>query len=118
MSRQRTDPHKIEVAQQLRVNQTEAEARLWHELRAHQVNGVHFRRQHPIDHYIVDFCAPSKKLVIEVDGASHNGQQDYDLERTHFLEAKGYRVIRFWNHEILRHTEDVIRAIREALTPE
>jgi len=74
---------------ELRRNQTEAEAKLWSRLRAHQVNGVQFRRQHAIGNYIVDFCAPRRKLIIEVDGSQHLDQSKYDAERTKYLESKG-----------------------------
>ena len=86
-------------AGELRQNQTEAEAKLWSRLRAHRMAGVQFRRQHAIGNYIVDFCSPRRKLIIELDGSQHLDQADYDVERTKHLEAKGYRVLRFWNLE-------------------
>jgi len=64
---------------------------------------------------VVDFCAPRQKLVIEVDGSQHADQEDYDLERTVFIESRGYRVIRFWNHEVLQETDSVLLAILHAL---
>lgn len=64
---------------------------------------------------MVDFCAPRQKLVIEVDGSQHFDQEEYDNERTSFLESKGFRVIRFWNHEVLKETESVLMAIYHAL---
>ncbi len=64
---------------------------------------------------MVDFCAPRQKLVIEVDGSQHADQEDYDLERTVFIESRGYRVIRFWNHEVLQETDSVLLAILHAL---
>lgn len=63
----------------------------------------------------MDFCAPRQKLVIEVDGSQHTDQEDYDLERTVFIESRGYRVIRFWNHEVLQETDSVLLAILHAL---
>ena len=113
--------HKISTpkiqhrAAELRHDQTPAEAKLWSRLRAHQVNGVGFRRQHAIGRYIADFCAPSKKLIIEVDGSQHLAQQAYDAERTAFLESKGYRVLRFWNSEVLGEIESVLRVIIDAI---
>ncbi len=73
------------------------------------------RRQHAIGPYIVDFCAPSQKIVVEVDGGQHLDQQEYDAERTAFLQAKGYWVLRFWNDDGLRHKEIVLLAILDAL---
>ena len=102
-------------AAELRHHPTPAEARLWSRLRAHQLNGIGFRRQHAIGSYIVDFCAPGKKLIVEVDGGQHLEQKEYDAERTAFLESKGYRVLRFWNNDVLSNTETVLAMIAEAL---
>ena len=105
-------------AGELRQNQTEAEAKLWSRLRAHRMAGVQFRRQHAIDNYIVDFsqgdavqCSPRRKLVIELDGSQHLDQADYDVERTKHLEAKGYRVLRFWNNEVMNEIDAVLNVI-------
>ncbi len=76
-----------------------------------QLESVHFRRQHAIGPYIVDFCAPRIKLIIEVDGGQHLEQGAYDGQRTKFLEGKGYRVLRFWNNEINTHLDDVMTLI-------
>jgi very-short-patch-repair endonuclease len=103
-------------AGELRHEQTPAEARLWSRLRAHQLAGVQFRRQHAIGNYIVDFCAPREKLVIEVDGGQHLKQEEYDAERTAFLEAAGYKVLRFWNNEVLGEIESVLIVILDELT--
>jgi len=100
---------------QLRHNLTEAEKMLWTSLRAHRIGGVHFRRQHAIGEYIVDFCAPRKKLIIEIDGQSHTKSRKNDEERTAYLTTKGYRVIRFWNHEIIDNIENVLNHIERAL---
>ena len=93
----RTTPKVFKKAKELRRNQTEAEAKLWSCLRNHQLNNVGFRRQHAIGNYIVDFCAPRRKLIIELDGGQHLEQEEYDAERTEFLESRGYKVLRFWN---------------------
>jgi len=79
--------------------------------------GVKFRRQHPIDSYIVDFYSHEARLVIEVDGGQHNEEARLlnDAERTTALEAKGIRVLRFWNHEVLAETDGVLECIREVL---
>jgi very-short-patch-repair endonuclease len=83
----------------------------------HQVAGVSFRRQHAIGPYIVDFCAPRHKLVIEVDGGQHLEQEAYDLQRTAFLEGKGYRVLRFWNNEVMEQLDAILAVVWEALNP-
>jgi len=88
-------PKMIHRAEELRHNQTDAEAKLWSRLRAHRMHGVHFRRQYAIGNYIVDFCAPRRKLIIEVDGSQHIERQEHDSERTEFLESLGYQVLRF-----------------------
>jgi very-short-patch-repair endonuclease len=72
---------------------------------------VHFRNQHAIGNYIVDFCAPRKKLIIEVDGRQHIEQKQYDKERTAFLETKGYRVLRFWNNDVMNNIDAVLEVI-------
>ena len=95
-----------------------AEAKLWKHLRAHQMEDVHFRNQHAIGNYIVDFCAPRKKLIIELDGSQHLEQQDYDEERTKYLETRGYRVLRFWNNDVMQDIETVLKAIWHALNDE
>jgi len=98
-------------AGELRQNQTEAEAKLWSRLRAHRMAGVQFRRQHAIGKYVVDFCSPRSKLIIELDGSQHLDQVEYDLERTKYLEAKGYRVLRFWNNEVMNEIDAVLNVI-------
>ncbi|MFZ3080283.1 MAG: endonuclease domain-containing protein [Bellilinea sp.] len=102
-------------ARRLRRDQTLVETKLWLALRSHQLENIHFRRQHPIGSYIVDFCAPQAKLIIELDGSQHLEQQEYDAERTEFLQAKGYRVLRFWNNEVTGNLDGVIIVILEAL---
>ena len=77
--------------------------------------GYQFRRQEPIGKYIVDFLCYQQRLVIELDGGQHQEQADYDTERTRWLEYRGFRVIRFWNDDVLRETEGVLEAIRIAL---
>jgi very-short-patch-repair endonuclease len=106
-----TTPKMMRRAGELRQNQTEAEAKLWSRLRAHRMAGVQFRRQHAIGNYIVDFCSPRRKLIIELDGSQHLDQADYDVERTKHLEAKGYRVLRFWNHDVMNNIDAVLNTI-------
>jgi len=91
------------------------EAKLWKHLRAHRMGDVHFRNQHAIGNYIVDFCAPRKKLIIELDGSQHLEQKEYDEERTKYLESRGYRVLRFWNNDVMKDVENVLKVIWSVL---
>ncbi len=111
----RTTPKIFGRAKQNHRNMTPAEARLWSRLRAHQLQEVHFRNQHAIGNYIVDFCTPRRKLIIELDGSQHMEQKEYDIERTLFLESRGYQVLRFWNNDVMNDVEGVLRAIDIAL---
>jgi very-short-patch-repair endonuclease len=115
MSGRRTTLEAFFTAKQLRHSQTPAEIKLWAALKAHQLEGIQFRRQHPIGEFIVDFCAPSRKLIIEIDGSAHLNQQEYDTERTIFLESKGYRVLRFWNNDVMNNIDWVIEMILGSL---
>jgi very-short-patch-repair endonuclease len=101
----------------LRRNLTKAERKLWGRLRAHRLAGAGFRRQHPIGPYIVDFCAPRKKIIIELDGAAHSSQQEYDSARSSFLEEKGFTLLRFWNNEVMTDIDGVLEKILAAFTP-
>ena len=114
----RTTPKVFKRAKELHRNMTPAETRLWTHLRAHRLMDVHFRNQHAIGNYVVDFCTPRKKLIIELDGSQHLEQEEYDNERTEYLESQGYKVIRFWNNEVLNNIEGVILAIIQALEDE
>ncbi|HEX2995588.1 MAG TPA: endonuclease domain-containing protein [Anaerolineales bacterium] len=107
----RTTPSTFGYAKQLHRQMTPAEVRLWARLRAHRLNGVHFRNQHAIGKYVVDFCAPRRKVIIELDGSQHLDQEEYDKERTRCLEAQGYKVIRFWNNDVMNNIEGVILSI-------
>jgi very-short-patch-repair endonuclease len=102
-------------AGELRQEPTPAEAKLWAYLRAHRTDGIHFRRQHAIGPYITDFCATSQKLIIELDGSQHLDQEEYDAERTAYLEARGYRVLRFWNSDVMNDISGVMGRILEEL---
>jgi len=113
----RTTPKIFGRAKQLHREMTEPEAKLWAHLRAHRMGDVHFRKQHAIGNYIVDFCAPSKKLVIELDGSQHLEQQEYDKERSVFLNLKSYKVLRFWNNAVMNDLERVLTVIWDALKP-
>jgi very-short-patch-repair endonuclease len=112
LRRLRTSRAHQERAQQLRREQTPAEAALWERLRNRHLDGVKFRRQHPIDRFIVDFCCVEHRLVVEIDGAIHAEQRDYDEERTEALQSLGYHVLRCTNDDVEQRIEDVLRMIR------
>lgn len=107
----------MQISKELRQKQTEAEKTLWFKLRDRQLDGAKFRRQHCIGSYVVDFTCLEKKLIIEIDGGQHNqtSTKDNDEQRTQWLEAAGYHVMRFWNSEVLQNTEGVLEKIRELL---
>lgn len=111
----RTTPKIFARAKQLHRDMTPVEIKLWKHLRAHRMGGVHFRNQHAIGNYIVDFCAPRRKLIIELDGSQHLEQQEYDEERTKYFEARGYRVLRIWNHDVMNHIDAVLQVIWNVL---
>ena len=91
----------LDRARRLRRDQTEAERKLWSRLRGRQVNEAKFRRQHGIGRYIADFCCPERKLVVELDGGQHITLAESDQRRAAFLRQRGYRVLRFWNNDVL-----------------
>ncbi|GLQ47732.1 hypothetical protein GCM10007862_27830 [Dyella lipolytica] len=102
---------KWKRARQLRLTATDAERCLWRYLRRENLANYKFRRQFPIAGYIVDFVCISAKLVVELDGGQHLGTREYDAMRTHMIEACGYRVLRFWNDDVLLRTESVLEEI-------
>jgi 5-methyltetrahydrofolate--homocysteine methyltransferase len=109
-----TEHRKItEAAKELRHKPTEAEKKLWQKLKSKKINGVKFRREEPIGSYIVDFVNYENKLVIEVDGHPHREKEVKinDGYRTQWLESQGFRVIRFWDSEILKNTKEVLEKI-------
>ena len=114
MRPRRSTPKILHRAGELRKEQTPAEAKLWVYLRTLREDGIHFRRQHAVGPYIADFCAPRVKLIIELDGSQHLGQEEYDTERTAFLESKGFHVLRFWNSDVMNKINDVMGVIFEA----
>ena len=101
-------------ARRLRREETDAERRLWMHLRGHQL-GVQFRRQHPIGPYIVDFCCVERMLIVELDGGQHEDQRAQDEARTQWLAGRGFRVLRFSDHEALMETEVVLTEIQNRL---
>ena len=104
-----------EPARRLRREMTDAERRLWAHLRNNGLGSHKIRRQHQIGPYVADFCCERQKLIIEVDGGQHAERVKADERRTAFLADKGYRVIRFWNSDVLSNTDGVLEAILSAL---
>src|SRR5580704_2756915 len=102
-------------ARRLRREQTDAESVLWQHLRGKRLNGAKFRRQHLIGDHIADFCCLKHRLIVEVDGGQHADEVEKDAARTHHLEEHGFRVIRFWNDDVLKNIEGVLTSIEDAL---
>jgi very-short-patch-repair endonuclease len=103
-------------ARALRNGATDAEQTLWRHLRGRQLQGFKFRRQYPIAGYIADFACVEARLVIELDGGQHVDRESYDTERTRKIECNGYRVLRFWNDDVLLKItgvlDEIIRHLR------
>lgn len=107
-----------DLGKALRKKPTDAEKLLWHYLRLKQMEGLKFRRQQPIDNYIVDFICFEKRIIIEADGGQHAEQKERDIERDTYLQKQGFKVLRFWNNEVLQNIEGVLETIRkECLSP-
>ena len=104
------------TARMLRKNQTDAERLLWQRLRNRQLLGVKFRRQVPIKGYVADFAALEIKLIIELDGSQHIENKEADEIRTGFLQREGYKVIRFWNNDVLLRIDYVLEFIFQAVS--
>jgi len=110
-------PKQLGSARRLRRSMTDAERALWKRLRAHRFRHTGVRRQTPIGPYIVDFVCHKTKLVIEIDGGQHTqaAQSAADQQRTAWLVKRGYRVLRFWNNEVLKNMDGVLDQIETAL---
>jgi len=109
-----------ETARRLRRDMTEAEKAMWRLLRSRQLAGFKFRRQQPIKRYVVDFVCFSHKLVVEIDGGQHGQSTLAEERRSAFLVAEGFRILRFWNNEVLENREGVcarILAVLDGRTP-
>ena len=104
-------------ARALRNNSTDAERHLWRCLRGRQLAGCRFRRQMPVAGYVADFACLEAKLIVELDGGQHLEQRGYDERRDNSLNAAGFRVLRFWDNDVLLETESVLEAILTALVP-
>jgi very-short-patch-repair endonuclease len=106
-------PPLLQAARELRQPQTPAEQKLWSRLRDRQLDGLKFRRQHPIARFIIDFYCAEARLCIEIDGDSHAEQVEYDQARTAYLNELGYTVMRFTNREVFGQLEVVAQAIAD-----
>ena len=104
-----------DTARRLRSDQTNAENRLWSRLRGRQLEGFKFRRQHSIGPFVTDFFCLEAKLVIELDGSQHADQLQDDERRTEFIRDAGYKVLRFWNHQVISEIDEVVQRIADAL---
>jgi very-short-patch-repair endonuclease len=108
-----THPRRIPHlrARNLRHDQTDAEAQLWARMRGGQLEGLKFRRQFQVGQFIADFCCPQRRLIIELDGGHHAEQLSADEWRSKLLGERGYRVLRFWNDEVLTNMDGVLEQI-------
>src|SRR5215469_14280694 len=109
------NPIRTGRARRLRRDSTEAEKRLWYRLRARQIEGAKFVRQDPIGPYVVDFACRQRRLIVELDGGQH-ATDTRDAVRDQWLSERGYRVLRFWNNDVLSNTEGVLETIAAALS--
>ena len=100
---------------ELRHHQTDTEKKLWRLLRGRRLAAYKFRRQHPVGPFIVDFCCPTLRLVLELDGGQHATDIIQDAQRTRYLKTEGYRVIRFWNTDVLLETPAVLQLILNSI---
>jgi very-short-patch-repair endonuclease len=105
----------VQRARQLRRSSTDAEQRLWRAVRS-KLPAYKWRRQMPIGPYLADFACFAEKLVIELDGGQHADAISYDEVRSRFIQAQGYRVLRFWNNDILTNTDGVLDRIAQSLS--
>jgi very-short-patch-repair endonuclease len=103
------------TARRLRRNQTDAERAIWFRLRDRRLGGWKFRRQFPIDRFVVDFFCADARLIVEVDGGQHAVQAEADAQRTRILEAMGYLVLRYWNNDVMKNIDGVIEDISTTL---
>jgi very-short-patch-repair endonuclease len=104
-------------ARDLRKNLTDAERILWQHLRLRQMGEFKFRRQQPIDNYIVDFVCFERRLIVEIDGGHHSEQSGRDAKRDEWLKKQGFTILRFWNNEVLKEIEAVKEKILSVLDP-
>ena len=110
--------HNVTAARELRTRETPAEVILWEALRDRRLDGLKFRRQHPIGRFVVDFCCAERSLAIELDGEVHAGQGAHDVERAALLATAGYRIVRVPNQEVHDDLAEVLATIRAAVAGE
>ncbi len=110
----RSGKRQRDRARALRANLTDAERALWQKIRGKQL-GAKFRRQAPVGPYIADFLSHEARLVIEVDGGQHGATEEYDVSRTAYIEEQGFKVLRFWNNEVLENMDGVLIRVMEVL---
>jgi len=113
----RSNPKTRTRAIELRKEPTPAERKLWSRIRNDQL-GVNFRRQHAVGNYIPDFVCIEKKPIVELDGSQHLEQEEYDEDRTKYLESQGCKVIRFWNHDVMNNIDSVLSVILDLINDE
>lgn len=111
------NPKAQQNAIRLRKEMTDAERHLWRHLRLRQMKQCKFRRQYPIGPFVADFACLEQNLIIELDGGQHTERENYDARREQWLQKNGYRVIRFWNDQVLKETDAVLEVIWAALRP-
>ncbi|MDI6892694.1 MAG: DUF559 domain-containing protein [Actinomycetota bacterium] len=102
------------AAKSLRKRSTDTERFLWKHLRRRQLSGLKFRRQQPIGKHIIDFVCFERRIVVEVDGGQHQKEKDKDIERDRWLRDQGFKVLRFWDNEVLKNIEGVLEVIRKS----
>jgi very-short-patch-repair endonuclease len=112
-----TKGQHVQIARTLRRNQTDVERKLWQHLRNRRLENIKFARQETIGSYIADFCARDLKLVIELDGGQHGTDDGIaaDALRTEVIERFGYRVVRFWNGDVMENIDGVLETIRHEI---
>jgi very-short-patch-repair endonuclease len=110
--------HNVLAARELRARETQVELILWEALRGRRLDGLKFRRQHPVGPFVFDFCCIERRLAIELDGEVHAKQADQDAEREALLTAAGYRVLRFPNDAVRNRLAEVVQSIRTAASEE
>jgi very-short-patch-repair endonuclease len=109
----RYNPRLKQIARTLRKNMTLSEILLWQQLKNKQLLGYDFHRQKPIDEYVVDYYCPKLKLVLEIDGDSHDGKEEADRIRQERLESLGLTVLRFWDSDVKNNVDGIVEQLRE-----
>jgi very-short-patch-repair endonuclease len=108
-------PLMLQRARRMRRDGTDAERKLWSLVRNRRLGGYKFKRQIWIGAFIADFVCEQPQLIVELDGGQHSMQMSYDFARTRYFKARGYRVVRYWNNDVLARTDAVVESLRQAL---